>query len=93
MIGVIVKNGTDIVGKPIYTGDDAKNLVLIQDFSNKNPQLTIEIHYDTDKDWATAFDQVQEKIVIKKDRTDWQTAKASGNAAVLTFIGRYLGLE
>lgn len=93
MIGVIVRNGSDVVGKPLYFGNDEKSLLLINDYAEKNPALKLEIHYDTDKDWVTAFEQVQEKVIVKKEQTDWQIAKSAGGLAALAFIGKYLGLE
>jgi hypothetical protein len=93
MIGVIVTDKFGNIQKRIYAGDEIKSNDLINKDIAANPLSTFTIHSDTDKDWQTAFLDVQETKLISQDQTNWQTAKAAGGSVALSFIAKKLGLE
>jgi len=93
MLGALIKQGSDVVDKQVFGGDDEASQALIEDYQEAHPDLTIEIHRDSDPDWPEAFDQIQITPKQTTAQTAWLTAKGSGAISALMFIAKYLGLE
>lgn len=84
---ILVKHGSNIVGKNVYDGDDDANGELIGKARLADKDLTYE---EVDE---TTFDTSIIIPIQTKDQTDWQSAKAKGTDSALGFIAKKLGLE
>lgn len=93
MIGVLIKSGETVVDKQVFDGDETISLALIADYQTGHPELTAEVHRDSDEDWAEAFDQIEIAPQLTQVQMDWLVAKGNGTAAAVAFIAKHLGLE
>lgn len=93
MIGVLVRNGTSIIDKKVYAGDDDGSLKTIENDKENNPGLIFEVYLDTDDNWAKVFLKETITITSTPDQNAWQSAKLSGTNTALSFLAKKIGLE
>lgn len=93
MIGVLVKDGSVIVSKDVYGGDDEESLKVVVALADKNKALTFEVHKDSDANWKTAFEAASVPVKVTSEQSSWQTEKAKGPDAAINFIANKIGLQ
>lgn len=93
MIGVLIKDGVNIIDKQVFVGDEAVVGLNISQQTAKNPQWSFEIHKDTDPDWKTAFETIKTSPIATQEQMNWQTVKGLGTNAAIDFLAKKMGLE
>ncbi len=84
---IIVKNGSLIIGKEAYAGDDEKIDSLIEQKVAENPDLSYEA---TDE---SSFDSFSIEKESSREDPSWKDAKTKGVDSAISFLAKKLGLE
>lgn len=80
----LILDGSNVVGKNVYSGDDEKaDTLVLRDAGNFVAQ---EVSCDT-------FDQTPLAAKASPDQAEWLAAKAGGPDQAIDFLAKRLGLE
>ncbi len=101
MMFVVVKQNGVVVGKEAYGGDTAGIQAVLDQRTANDPTLNFEVYDDSGEQTFVDVPMPAPAenlgplsgLNTSENQADWQTAKAAGTEAALSFIGQKLGLE
>lgn len=80
----LILDGSNVVGKNVYSGDDEKaDAMALRDAGNF---VALEVSYDV-------FEETLIAPKASPDQAEWLEAKAGGPDQAITFLAKRLGLE